>query len=78
MSQYDELDKLIIARLSGAQSWPFNFLFAHEVRVECERIAKATGREPFRVADGRLQALLKAGKIAYDTKKGWSLKDKQT
>lgn len=77
MSQYADLDKAILDRLDGGGDWPLHFLFAHEVRRECERLAKATGRESFRVMDGRLQALRKAGKIAYDTKTGWSLKDQQ-
>jgi hypothetical protein len=74
MSQYDELDRLVPSRVAAApEGLPFMFLFAGEVRAEAERIAKATGREEYRVFDGRLQALRKAGKLKHDSKRGWSL-----
>lgn len=62
---YDELDAAIVARISTG----CRFL-AHidhgDVRRLCADIAHATGRESFRVLDGRLQALRKKGVIAME------------
>lgn len=61
---YEELDKQIIETVAERRH-PL-----HEKRVneEARRIAGLTGREDFRVIDGRLQALRKAGKIRHATK----------
>lgn len=74
MSQYDELDKRIIEVIRSRG----NPLWHRRVHDEAGRIARATGREDFRVIDGRLQALRKAGKIRHFTKAekdggGWHL-----
>ena len=61
MSQYSELDKQIIKAIEARR----NPLYNPHVCEEARRIATATGREEFRVTDGRLQALRKAGKIEY-------------
>lgn len=69
---YELLDSLILKRLISG----YRFLIGiggGAVRDECERIADATGRDAFRIRDGRLQALRKAGKIAYTPKAGWAL-----
>jgi hypothetical protein len=72
---YDELDKRIITAIAGRN----NPLGSRHVHEEADRIARATGREDFRVIDGRLQALRKAGKICHRTKAesngqgGWHL-----
>lgn len=73
MSQYEKLDKLIVERLRQGPMF-LHFLCAHEVHVECVRIADATGREAFRIIDARLQALRKAGVIVYSSKTGWAIK----
>ncbi len=80
MSQYETLDKLILSRLKGEPNgMPLVFLDSGEVRREVRRIAEETGRDDFRVLDGRLQSLRKAGKIRHQTKSegngqpGWSL-----
>ena len=69
---YELLDSLILER--AVEGWRSTYaLMWGVVRYECERIADASGRESFRVLDARLQALRKAGKIAYTSKAGWSV-----
>ena len=64
MSQYDELDKRIIAAIEKRK----NPLYESACFAEADRIAFAMGRESFRVIDGRLQALRKAKRIHHMTK----------
>jgi hypothetical protein len=73
MSDYSNLDSLILACLKGKLGVPLRLIAAHEVREECERLGEATGREPFRILDGRLQALRKRWKIVFDSQAGWRL-----
>lgn len=61
MSQYFELDARIIAAIRQDRS-P---LYCRHVSQEANRIATATGRDSFRVIDGRLQAMRKSGRIRY-------------
>lgn len=61
---YKELDKRIIKAISERKS-P---LYDKTINEEASRISAATGRDDFRVIDGRLQALRKAGKIRHMTK----------
>jgi hypothetical protein len=71
MTQYEKLDAMVLARIAdkGVQFTP---LFSgNEIREETERLGVELGREPFRVLDGRLQALKRSGAIAYGTKTGW-------
>ena len=71
MSQFQRLDDLIVARIAR-KGIHFTPLFsANDVRDETQRLAVALDREPFRVLDGRLQALKRKGVIAYGTKTGW-------
>lgn len=72
-----ELDKRIIAAIKTG-----DFSFWHRgCREEAARIAKISGREEFRIIDGRLQALRKNGAIIYTPKtrckpgekSGWKL-----
>ena len=67
--QYMMLDGLIVCAISCGKS-PLYFA---PVTSEAKRIADATGREDFRVTDGRLQALRKLGIIKADRKSpaGW-------
>jgi hypothetical protein len=79
VSHSQNLDHLIIKRLKYLGDLNYRrvellFVFAKEVRDECEKLAEATGREAFRVMDGRLQALRKSGKIEYKTGYGWAVK----
>jgi len=60
-TQYETLDRKIIEHLT--ENMGPHPLYARHVRGEAERIAAATGRDVFRVIDGRLTALRKAGKI---------------
>ena len=64
MSHYENLDGLIIAAIKAHR----NPIYAAEVNTEAEALAEATKREAFRVIDGRLQALRKAGRILWLTK----------
>lgn len=61
---YEELDSRIIKAIS-ARKHP---LYTSNVRSEAARIAAGTGCDDFRVIDGRLQVLRKAGKIRHLTK----------
>ena len=61
MSTYEALDKAILSAVSNGAS-P---LYERKVGQEAKRIAELSGREDFRVIDGRIQALRKAGQIVY-------------
>ncbi|SAJ91472.1 hypothetical protein [Burkholderia multivorans] len=66
--KYEKLDELILREV-GEKPISFNAIFAvAAIYTECRSFIAA--REPFRVLDGRLQALRKAGKIR-STSKGW-------
>lgn len=71
MEKYSKLDKFIIDEI-GNSPVPFSLLFIRDSDIanECEKIAHAEGKEPYRVLDRRLQALRKAGSIRSTTK-GW-------
>jgi hypothetical protein len=78
MSQYEEIDRQIIAAIAGRR----NPIYYGAVCMEAERIAHETGHESFRIIDRRLQALRKAGKIKHYRKRdrddgigGWHLVD---
>lgn len=64
MGQYAELDKRIIDAVAKRKS-P---LYDKRINEEASRLAAGTGRDDFRVIDGRLQALRKAGTIRHLTK----------
>ncbi len=64
MSQYDEIDSRIFNAIENKKSPIYSSLCVEEAK----RISKATGRDVFRVIDGRLQAMRKAGKIIHRTK----------
>ena len=72
MSTYDTLD----AEIKDAITAGRHPLYAGNVCAEARRIAEATGREEFRVIDGRLQSMRKAGTITADRKAnaGWAIK----
>lgn len=61
---YEELDNRIVEAVAKRK----NPLYDKRIREEAARIAECTGRDDFRVIDGRLQALRKAGKIRHLTK----------
>lgn len=61
MSQYERLDAMILLAIDSAR----HPLYFGPCTAEGMRIAEATGRESFRVIDGRLQALRRAGKIDH-------------
>jgi hypothetical protein len=64
MSQYQELDQRIISSIRAQR----NPLYANTVSEEAARLSEGTGREDFRIVDGRLQALRRAGKIRHLSK----------
>ena len=72
---HEHIDDLIVAAVRQRRS-P---LYARDVVRESERLERRVGRLPFRIIDGRLQALRKRGVIEYRTKKatggeaGWYL-----
>ena len=70
MSKYDRLDAVIIAAIREGR----RPLYARTVSAEASQLAAESGREEFRVIDGRLQALRKAGHIEHDTKHGWRIR----
>ena len=61
---YDELDRRILDAVKRYKS-P---LYDSAVIREAERIASETGREAYRVTDGRLQALRRKKRIQWLTK----------
>jgi hypothetical protein len=77
VSQYQELDQRIISAICARR----NPLYANTVAEEASRLSELTGREGFRVIDGRLQALRKAGRIRHLSKAesngagGWHVAD---
>ena len=73
---YEELDKRILAAVRQKNNPIYDTL----VRRESNRIADETGRNVFRVTDGRLQSLRKRNLIKWFTKEeaqdrcgGWHL-----
>lgn len=63
MSQYSEIDRSIIDCIRNRQG--AHPLYDRHVNREADRLAMLTGREAFRIIDGRLQALRKQGAIKY-------------
>lgn len=66
MSQYAELDRRIVAAVQDG----LHPLYARKVRQEAQRIAVLTGRDEYRVIDGRIQALRRSGAIRFQRGKG--------
>ena len=58
---YAALDAMILKAIQEGNSPLYNM----RVAAEASAIAEATGREDFRVIDGRLQALRKRGVIKF-------------
>lgn len=61
---YEILDGRIIVAIKNGK----NPLYEQLCFEESKKLARETGREVYRVIDGRLQSLRKAGKIKYLTK----------
>jgi len=73
-NQYTTLDALLLSTIDKAApaGIPFAAICASAiVSREVGPLAEKTGRQPFRIVDGRLQALRKKGLIWYDTLRGW-------
>ena len=73
MSQYASLDAAILKRLAESPARFYLLEVNPEIVAEAQRLADATGRERFRIIDGRLIALRKAGKIKPNRLQGWIL-----
>jgi len=74
MSQYTEIDRRIIDCIRSGQG--VHPLYSKHVNQEAGRLAMLTGREDFRIIDGRLQALKKRGEIRYSTiTRAWIIKE---
>lgn len=76
-TQYDAIDALIIAAVRKRYVTP---LYDNDVRAEANWLQRATGRDAFRIIDGRLQELRRRGVIAFHTQStapkglaGWSV-----
>ena len=75
MGQYDKLDAVIVERVRAMGAATLIPLSGGEVCDEARLLAAHTGREDFRIIDGRLQALRKRGVLRHDRKLGWMLAD---
>ena len=74
MSQYSEIDRRIIDCIRRGQG--AHPLYDKRVSQEADRLAMLTGREDFRIVDGRLQALKKRGEISYSSiVRAWIIKE---
>lgn len=62
---YQKLDLMLLDNVKSTQGASLNVAVRGDAQVEAERISKATGRELFRILDGRLQALRKKGLIKH-------------
>lgn len=75
MSQYADLDAAITATIKLGRN-SFHLIFASKlVFDESLRISRATGRETYRIVDGRLQSLRKRGLIDHSSTLGWHMKE---
>ena len=74
MSQYIEIDRRIIDCIRSGQG--VHPLYSKRVNQEADRLEKLTGRDAFRIIDGRLQALKKRGEINYcSIVRAWLIKE---
>lgn len=71
-AMYEKIDAMIVESIRFLREANFSVLSSGDVMDEAIRIANCTGRESFRVIDGRLQALKKRGLIRY-VGGGWRL-----
>ena len=62
---YEKLDSLIFENVKNAGKARLYKATGGQARTEALRIAELTGREEFRVLDGRLQAMRKRGVICH-------------
>lgn len=72
---YEKLDGLIVAVVKDPplRDKPLRsaFFATGDIGREVERISTGTGRDKFRVLDGRLQALRRKGMVRYSPERGW-------
>lgn len=74
MKNYLHLDALILERLKRGNARFYELEHNNVINAECERLELLSGRDGFRILDGRLTALRKAGLIIPGRKIGWGLK----
>lgn len=70
---YEKLDQAIIDNIKRFDRAKLDYCRSFNAQVDADRIAKETGRDSFRVVDGRLTALKKRGVIHYSEGK-WRMK----
>ena len=73
MNKYQDLDNLILARITRFAGSSFSELFQGPILSECERLNTLTNREPFRILDGRLTSLRNSKKAVYEKGFGWKI-----
>ena len=74
MSQYDQLDELIYARIKDGARTQLKIKHHAAVKLELGRLFFATGRSVFQILDGRLQSMRKRGLIRFGgTPAGWRI-----
>lgn len=67
MSDYDNLDALLVDRINTANGATFlEMEHAPAISLEAYMLAERFKRDAFRVIDGRLQSLRKRGVIRFD------------
>ena len=64
LAMYEKLDQLIIKAIQNRKP----HLYEKQVHKEAMKIVKLSGRDKFRVIDGRISALKKQGKIIFKKK----------
>jgi len=72
MSKYDELDRHIVKAIARGMDTFTVISRSGAVVTESHRLGELTGAADWRIVDRRLQALRKAGRIAY-AKRAWSV-----
>ena len=73
MSHYDNLDALIVKAIQSSA----RPLYDRDVNTEARLLADLMGRDAFRVIDGRLSALKKAGRIVWQSRNEAAAKGKR-
>ena len=63
---YEKLDSLIFERVRESKKPLWTVSLGPLVMGEAKRIADTNNRQPYRVIDGRMQALRKKGVIKYE------------
>lgn len=71
-ADYSYLDMMIQQRIAAGAN-THRQIDGGEVYKQARWLSEATGREAFRIIDGRLQAMRKKGLIKYSTAEKWNI-----